>query len=187
MARIDNITFMTYFAQVGASAFGAIILIYVTFVVCQKYCSRSGSTCGDYEAIHFFRWSFFLPIFWCMDFFYSYYLHAYSGTSSKWLFVAEFVDSHKFIGPQFVFSLSFQHDRIYDCALDLKWNEMQQNEQKMYLLFIQRCQSPTLLTVGGFYPLNLDTCLAVCMREYRIKLDFNYIQFHWSTGFLKDL
>lgn len=36
MERVDTLTFKTYFAQVTASAFGAIILIYVVLVVRTK-------------------------------------------------------------------------------------------------------------------------------------------------------
>lgn len=55
----------------------------------------------------------------------------------------------------------FQSDRIYDSALDLKWNEMPLNGQHLYKFFIHRCQNPTLLTVGGFAKLNLNTCVTV--------------------------
>lgn len=85
------------------------------------------------------------------------------------------------------FCTSFlKHDRIYNAALELRWNELPITEQKMYQLFIQKCQNPTLLTVAGLYPLNLDTCLMVCYFFFAF-----FQNSHWNlpffTGFLKNL
>lgn len=60
-----------------------------------------------------------------------------------------------------IYKFLFQFDRIYASALNLKWNEMSMRDQHLYKFFIHRCQNPALLTVGGFVPLNLDTCVKV--------------------------
>lgn len=79
------------------------------------------------------------------------------------------------------------------CFFGFEVERMPLSEQKMYKFIIQRCQNPTLLTVGGFYPLNLDTCLEVCkygidiQKQYRKKWK-NFIlnlssSYRFSPGF----
>lgn len=63
-----------------------------------------------------------------------------------------------------------QHDRIYQAALDLKWNEMSLKQQYLYMLFIQRCQSPNSFTIAGVLPVNLETFV-------KVKIDNNNYYF----------
>lgn len=60
-----------------------------------------------------------------------------------------------------------QHSRIYESALYLKWNELEICDQCFYRFFVRRCQTPQLLTIGGFIPLNLNSCVKVYMN-YRL-------------------
>lgn len=55
----------------------------------------------------------------------------------------------------------FQHDRVYDAVLQIDWNLLPTTDQYMYKLFVCGCQNPNLLSIGGFYDLNLDTSVKV--------------------------
>lgn len=50
-----------------------------------------------------------------------------------------------------------QHDQIYDGMLEVDWYKFRLDDQRAFLLYMQSCQNPTLLTIGGLYPLNLVT------------------------------
>lgn len=62
-----------------------------------------------------------------------------------------------------------QHDQIYEEALNLNWIELPRKQQHLYKYFIQRCQNPTLLNIGGFLPLNLDTNVIVRIKMKKKK------------------
>lgn len=54
-----------------------------------------------------------------------------------------------------------QHDGMYGAALQLKWYRLSINEQHFYRFYIERCQGPTMLTAGGFKPLNMEALVQV--------------------------
>lgn len=72
----------------------------------------------------------------------------------------------------------FQHDQIYDAILQLDFYAFPIKEQHFYRFYIMRCQDPTLLTFGGFAPLNLETSVQVNALDQRLLRIFQMI--HWS-------
>lgn len=82
-----------------------------------------------------------------------------------------------------------QHDRIYEAALLVNFHELPLNVKQLYRFFVERCQKPALLTIGGFAPLNLDTCVKVCdwfwlQNDMAWKIDVDRLfecVFFWSN------
>lgn len=60
-----------------------------------------------------------------------------------------------------LFWFYFKHDHIYDAVLEIKWEQLPMELQLCYQFLVKRCQSPTLLSIGGFLPANLTTCVSV--------------------------
>lgn len=66
----------------------------------------------------------------------------------------------------------------------MKWYTLAQPEQHAYKIIIQRCQNPSLFTLGGFAPLNLDTCVTDLPQITRM---MKYIKDHDNLNFITDL
>lgn len=43
---------------------------------------------------------------------------------------------------------------------------MKPNERKLFIFLMHMCQKPTVITIGGYYELNMNTCLAVRCLVY---------------------
>lgn len=89
----------------------------------------------------------------------------------------------------FIFLTFFwlQHDQIYDAVLQLDFYQLPIKEQNFYRFYIIRCQEPTLLTFGGFAPLNLETSVQVHTRQIIFAKSNRLIQSLYSTDLFENL
>lgn len=53
----------------------------------------------------------------------------------------------------------------------LDYDRLPMAERRMYLQFLKSCQTPALLTIGGYAPLNLDSCVKV----YLISIELTFV------------
>lgn len=62
-----------------------------------------------------------------------------------------------------LFHLSFflQNDQAYNAILKCKWHLLERKERQMFSILMHNCQKPRKLSVGGFTPLNMVTCVNV--------------------------
>lgn len=60
----------------------------------------------------------------------------------------------------FIWSI-LQHDKIYESVLYLNWYEFPIKQQHLYRFFVLKCQHPSMLTIGGYAPLDLGSCVQV--------------------------
>lgn len=194
MKRVETLTDKMFFGQVASSSLGSVIILYVIltvsfpinpidhliFVLCieiESICMLSTLFSAallarlwftlrfDVSNIHRlfagkFRWTDrmflnrFIHLFVCLLFNSPNGLHAilYQGINyNRWIF--------------HLISFKIQHDRVYEAALLVNFNELPRTEQRLYRFFIKGCQKPALLTIGGLAPLNLATCVTVCVLK----------------------
>lgn len=191
MERIDQVTFKPYFAQVSTSSLASICIAYAVLTVINLI-------------IWFSHWNFkqIDCLLFIVDPFYTLLWTTLWNVDRDTGFVCSrpiyrnlrmyLDDSDLKMSGQFMYStlglFYFQFDQIYASALNLKWNDMTIREQQMYKLFIQRSQNPALLSIGGYLPLNLDSCVTVCFligalfKAHILKIPIFFDRFfHGST------